>query len=155
MSAPRYQGIVKDQIPIVDLGPGAYARVIAGELLGVKGPAQSFTPVGVFDLRLDAGGAAKLALPAGHNAGIVLLKGDVSVNESHSLKGEAMLAVLSAAEEDVSLEANADSTVLVLSGKPIQEPVAHYGPFVMNTQEELAQAVEDYRAGRMGHLQRR
>jgi quercetin 2,3-dioxygenase len=152
MSGPRYQGILKEQIPVVDLGSGSYARVIAGELHGVKGPAQTFTPVGVFDTRLKAGSRAELTLPAGHNVAVALLHGDITVNDASALKGEAMLAVLSAAGERVSLEAKSDSTVLLLSGEPIEEPVAHYGPFVMNTREELAQAVEDYRAGRMGRL---
>ncbi len=153
MSTPRYQGIVKEQIPTVEFEPGAYARVLAGELQGVKGPAKTFTPVGVFDVRMNAGSRAELTLPAGHNAAIALLKGDVAVNAESQLKGEAMLAVLSADGERVSIEAKADSTVLVLAGEPIEEPVAHYGPFVMNTQEELAQAVADYRAGRMGRIQ--
>ncbi|HEY4359363.1 MAG TPA: pirin family protein [Bryobacteraceae bacterium] len=152
MAAPRYQGIVKEQIPTVEFEPGAYARVIAGELNGVKGPAKTFTPVGVFDVRMKASTRAEFTLPAGQNVGIALLKGDVAVNAESQLKGEAMLAVLSPAGELVSLEARADSTLLVLSGEPIEEPVAHYGPFVMNTQEELVQAVEDYRAGRMGRL---
>jgi redox-sensitive bicupin YhaK (pirin superfamily) len=152
MSAPRYQGIVKEQIPTVEFGPGAYARVIAGELQGVKGPAKTFTPVGVFDVQMKAGSRAEFSLPVGHNVAIALLKGEVAVNAESHLKGEAMLAVLSPDGEMVSLEAKSDSTLLVLSGEPIHEPVAHYGPFVMNTQEELAQAVADYRAGRMGRL---
>jgi hypothetical protein len=152
MSAPRYQGIVKDQIPIVDLGSGSYARVIAGELRGVTGPAHTLTPVGAFDLRLKGGSHAEFRLADGHNAGVALLRGDVSVNGTSHLKGEAMLAVLSADGERVVLEAKVDSTVLLLSGEPIREPVANYGPFVMNTQEELVQAVEDYRAGKMGRL---
>jgi redox-sensitive bicupin YhaK (pirin superfamily) len=152
MSTPRYQGIVSEQIPVVDLGGGSIARVIAGELHGIKGPAQTFTPVGVFDVRLKAGSKVDLTLPAGHNVGVALLKGEVTVNGESSLKGEAMLAVLSADGERVSIEAKADSTVLLLSGEPIHEPVAQYGPFVMNTREELVQAVEDYKAGRMGRL---
>ncbi|MGH9352141.1 MAG: pirin family protein [Terriglobia bacterium] len=152
MSKPRYQAIVKDQIPVVELGGGGYARVIAGELNGVKGPAKTFTPVSVFDVRLKAGNHAGIDLPDGHNAGIVLLRGDVTVNASQALKGEARLALLSAAGERVSLDANQDSILLVLSGEPVNEPVASYGPFVMNTEEELVHAVEDYRGGRMGHL---
>ncbi|HLI35239.1 MAG TPA: pirin family protein [Terriglobia bacterium] len=152
MSRPQYQAIVKEQIPVVDLGAGGYARIIAGELNGVKGPAKTFTPVNLFDVRLKAGNEAELSLPVGHNAGIVLLRGDVVVNASQALEGEAKLALLSADGERVSLAAKQDSVLLVLSGEPINEPVASYGPFVMNTEEELVQAVEDYRAGRMGHL---
>ena len=152
MSKPRYQGIVSADIPRVELGTGAYGRVIAGELNGVNGPAKTVTPVNVFDLRLEAGGTAEFSLPAGHNSAIVLLRGEVVVNGSATLKGTAQIAPLSGAGETVVLEAKAESLVLVLSGEPIQEPVASYGPFVMNTQAELRQAFEDYRAGKMGRV---
>jgi len=152
MSAPCYQGILSGQIPIVDLGAGAFARVIAGELSGAKGPARTFTPVNVFDVRLSAGSKVELSLPEGHNAGVALLRGDIVVNGSKSVRGEAQLALLGPAGDSVSLEAKEQSILLVLSGEPINERVASYGPFVMNTQAELRQAVEDYRAGKMGHL---
>jgi quercetin 2,3-dioxygenase len=152
MSKPRYQTLLSDQIPVVQLGAAGYARVIAGELHGVKGPAKTFTPVNVFDVGLKVGGQTELTLLAGHNAGVVLLKGNVVLNSSTPLRGEALIALLSSAGEGVALEAKEDTTLLVLSGEPINEPVANYGPFVMNTREELLQAVEDYRAGRMGHL---
>ncbi len=152
MSKPRYQGILSAQIPRVELGTGAYARVIAGELKGVKGPAKTVTPVNVFDLRLEAGGTGELNLPAGQNSAIVLLRGDIVVNGSATLKGTAQIAPLSTSGETVLLEAKAQSLVLILSGEPIHEPVASYGPFVMNTEMELRQAVEDYRAGKMGRV---
>jgi redox-sensitive bicupin YhaK (pirin superfamily) len=152
MSEPRYQGILSIDIPHVELGPGAYARVIAGALNGAKGPARTFTPVNVFDVRLEAGGTGKLRLPVGHNAAIVLLRGEVLVNGSSTLKGIAQVAPLSTSGEIVHLEAKAQSLVLVLSGEPINEPVASYGPFVMNTQAEIRQAAEDYRAGKMGRV---
>lgn len=153
MSKPRYQGILNEQIPRVELGKGAFARVIAGELNGIKGPAKTFTPVSVFDVRLEAGGRGELSLPGGGNSAIVLLHGDVVVNGSSELKGEAQIAPLSKTGETVSLEAKAESLLLILSGEPLNEPVASYGPFVMNTQAELRQAFEDYQAGRMGHVQ--
>ena len=92
MSKPGYQGIVRAQIPRLELGTGAYARVIAGKLNGIKGPAKTFTPVNVFDVRLEAGGRGELRLPAGQNAAIVLLRGDLAVNGSVALKGEAKIA---------------------------------------------------------------
>lgn len=152
MSRPRYQGILSTDIPRVELGPGAYARVIAGELNGVKAPARTFTPVNVFDVRLEAGGTGELSLPIGQNSAIVLLRGEVVVNGSATLKGSAQIAPLSASGETVLLEAKKDSLVLILSGEPINEPVASYGPFVMNTQAEIRQAVEDFQAGKMGRL---
>jgi hypothetical protein len=152
MSKPGYQAITKEQIPVIELAGGGHARVIAGELLGKRGPAKTFTPVNVFDLILKAGERIDLPLPEGHNAAVVLRRGDVTLNGDVSLKGEAQIAPLSQQGNSVMLEAKADTQLLILSGEPIAEPVASYGPFVMNTREELMQAVEDYRAGRMGHL---
>jgi redox-sensitive bicupin YhaK (pirin superfamily) len=152
MSKPGYQAITKEQIPVIELVGGGHARVIAGELLGKRGPAKTFTPVNLFDVILKAGERLELPLPEGHNAAVVLRKGDVLLNGTEKLRGEALIAPLSEEGDTVTLEANADTHLLILSGEPIREPVASYGPFVMNTREELQQAVEDYRAGRMGHL---
>ncbi len=152
MSKPRYQGITKGQIPVIDLEGGGHVRVIAGELLGRLGPAKTFTPVNLFDVILKAGERFELALPEGHNAAVVLRTGDVLLNGAERLHGEALIAPLSEEGDTVTIEAKADTQLLILSGEPIREPVASYGPFVMNTREELQQAVEDYRAGRMGHL---
>jgi len=151
MSAPRYQGITAEQIPAVTLGTNGKGRVIAGELNGVQGPAGTFSPVNVFDVELKAGDTAEIALPAGHNAAVVLLKGDVALDGA-KLSGEARIATLSREGESITLTSAGDSKLLVLSGEPIDEPVASYGPFVMNTQEELVEAFEDYKSGRMGHL---
>jgi quercetin 2,3-dioxygenase len=101
---------------------------------------------------LKTGERFELPLPEGHNAAVVLRKGDVLLNGAEQLRGEALIAPLSEEGDTVTLEAKADTQLLILSGEPIQEPVASYGPFVMNTREELQQAVDDYRAGRMGHL---
>ncbi len=152
MSAPRYQGIVSADIPVVSLGEGVSARVIAGTLDGVRGPAHTVTPVGLFDLRLAAGSKGRIEIPDGHNAAVALLHGDVLLNGASALNGEAKLATLSRESNAVEFEARANSTLLVLSGEPIEEPVVSHGPFVMNTQEEIRQAFADYRSGRMGHL---
>lgn len=153
MSKPGYQAITREQIPVVKFASGGHARVIAGDLNGIKGPAHTFTAINVFDVILKAGERVEIPLPEGHHTAVVLRKGDVAINESGSLTGEARIATLSAAGDGVSIEAKQDSTLLVLSGEPINEPVASYGPFVMNTREELVQAMEDYKAGRMGRLQ--
>jgi hypothetical protein len=137
---------------VIELKGGGHARVIAGELLGRIGPAKTFTPVNLFDVILKAGERFELPLPEGHNAAVVLRKGDVVLNGNEQLSGEAQIAPLSEEGNSVTLEAKTDTQLLILSGEPIHEPVASYGPFVMNTREELQQAVEDYRAGRMGHL---
>jgi redox-sensitive bicupin YhaK (pirin superfamily) len=156
MSKPRYQAITKQQIPVVEFQTGGHARVIAGEWNGTKGAAHTVTPINVFDMVLKAGEKVEIPLPEGHNAAVVLRKGDVSVggpqSGPHSLMGEARIATLSESGSGVVIEAKEDSTLLVLSGEPIAEPVASYGPFVMNTREELVQAMEDYKAGKMGQL---
>ena len=152
MSQPRYQGITGEQIPDVQLAAGARARIIAGELNGVRGPAKTFTPVNAFDVRLDAGSRAELQLPAGHNSVLVVLRGRIVVNGSTTVDHDAQLILLSREGESVLVEAKSDTVLLVLTGEPINEPVASYGPFVMNTQAEIRQAIDDYRAGKMGHL---
>ena len=132
---------------------GASARVIAGELDAVRGPAKTFTPINLFDVRLAGGSHVKLDIPSGHQAALVLLRGELLLNESTVVAGPAQMALLSRDGDSVTIQATADSVVLALSGEPIGEPVASGGPFVMNTEAELHQAMEDYRAGRMGHLE--
>lgn len=152
MSKPGYQTLVSDEIPTVDLGGGAgQLRVIAGEFRGINGPAKTFSPVHLYDLRLKAGHQTELTLPEEFNTSAFVLRGQVMINGSQTAK-EAELALFGHTGERVVLEAKDNATILVLSGEPIREPIARYGPFVMNTQDELVQAVNDYRAGRMGHL---
>ena len=152
MSKPRYQGITAAQIPAMYFDTGASARVIAGELNGVRGPAKTFTPINLFDIRLAGGSRIELNLPAGHQGGLVLLRGGIEVN-STPVAGEAQLVLLSRDGGSVAVQAKSDAVVLALSGEPIGEPVASRGPFVMNTEAELRQAMEDYRAGKMGRLE--
>lgn len=152
MSTPRYQTLLNEEIPQVHLdGQGGIIRVIAGEYQGQKGPAKTFTPVHLYDLRLKAGYQTDLDLPEGFNAGLFVLSGRLVVNGSETV-GEAQMALCSPQGSRVQLQGTEETTVLVLSGEPISEPVARMGPFVMNTEDELVQAVNDYRGGKMGHL---
>ena len=152
MSAPGYQTILNADIPSIDLDNKAgRLRVIAGSYLGHKGPAHTFTPVELYDLQLKAGKLVALALPEGHNTSIFVLQGRVSVNGSREA-GEAELIVYKRNGSHVTVEAQEDSRLLVMAGEPIDEPIARYGPFVMNTRAELMQASQDYQAGKMGHL---
>lgn len=152
MSAPGYQTIMKEQIPGIELEDGAGSlRVIAGSVHGVKGPANTFTPIELYDLRLRAGGKTIIRLPARHSVALFVLNGRVIVDGAASA-GESELAVLGHGKGQVGLEAQEDTTILVLAGAPIEEPIARHGPFVMNTKAELIQAVQDYQAGTMGHL---
>jgi quercetin 2,3-dioxygenase len=152
MSKPRYQTLVNREIPTVDLEGGAgQVRVIAGEFRGVTGPAKTFSPVRLYDLRLTAGHQVELTLPERFNTSVFVLRGRVAINGSHEAQ-EAELALFEQAGARVVLDAKEDATLLILSGAPIEEPIARYGPFVMNTREELVQAAQDYQAGKMGHL---
>jgi len=152
MSAPGYQTIMNDQIPVVQLDGGAGSlRVIAGSVEGEKGPAKTFTPIELYDLRLRAGHSMPLQIPNGYNVGLLVLSGQASVEGSHRLS-EAELAVFTSTGEPITIIAEEDATILVMAGEAIDEPVARYGPFVMNTKAELLQAVNDYQAGKMGHL---
>jgi redox-sensitive bicupin YhaK (pirin superfamily) len=152
LTPPCYQTLGERDIPVVELTAGAgRLRVIAGSYRGVTGPARTFTPVQLYDLRVSAGRRVELALPAGQQAALFVLRGPASVNGSAPI-GEATLAAVGDSGAPVLVEAEADATILVMAGEPIREPVARYGPFVMNTQEELVQAVRDYQAGRMGRL---
>lgn len=152
MSAPGYQTILNADIPAIDLEGGAgRLRVIAGSFQGRKGPARTCTPIQLYDLELKAGHRVQLSMPSRHNASIFVLQGRASVNGSREA-GEAELIVCTRDGSQVTVKAQGDSRLLVMSGEPIEEPIARYGPFVMNTREELIQAVQDYQAGKMGHL---
>ncbi len=148
MTAPAYQEIISKDIPVVTLPDDAGTlRVIAGNYNGTTGAARTFTPINVFDLRLNAGGATTLSLPDGFTTMALILRGEVRVNGLKTLQSRD-LALFDLANEDISVEALEDSAILLLNGAPIDEPIAGYGPFVMNTQDEIRQAFEDYRAGR-------
>jgi len=152
MSAPGYQTILNADIPAIDLEGGTgRLRVIAGSFLGHKGPAHTFTPVELYDLQLKAGKLVALALPEGHNTSIFVLQGRASVKGSQ-VAGEAELIVCTRNGSQVTIDAHENSRLLVMAGEPIEEPIARYGPFVMNTRAELMQATQDYQAGKMGHL---
>ena len=131
--------------------PGGRVRVIAGSVGDVRGPARTFTPMNVLDVRVDAGQTMALNQPEGWTTLVVVLAGSVRINGSDAV-GAAQMATLSTAGEGLVLQADAAAKVLVLSGEPINEPVAAYGPFVMNTREELVQAVDDFNSGRFGRL---
>lgn len=151
MSSPRYQEILGATIPSVETGDGATVRVIAGEFGGAKGPARTVTPIDVWDVRLKAGGKVELPVKAGRTALLVVQKGTVRINGSQTASGVELVS-FETAGEGVTVEATGDAMVLVLSGEPIDEPVVGQGPFVMNSREEIRQAMIDYQSGRMGSL---
>jgi len=152
MSAPGYQTLLNKDIPIVDLPDDAgRVRVIAGEFSGAKGPARTHTPMNVWDVRLQHGHSARFPAPEDWTLAIVILKGSVRVNGAQDI-GEAQMAMLDRTGEGVFVEATSDATFLLLAGQPIDEPIVGYGPFVMNTQEEISQAITDFNSGRFGQI---
>lgn len=149
---PGYQTLLAREIPTVALPDAAGTlRVIAGEYDKKQGPARTFTPINVWDLRLRRDGSTSLDLPDGHTAALAVLRGTVLVN-GHEIAREAQLVLLDRTGGDVMLEANTDATVLVLTGEPIDDPVVMHGPFVMNTADEIRRAISDFQSGRFGAI---
>jgi hypothetical protein len=148
MVAPHYQSITSDRIPAVKLDDqGSIVRVIAGYYQGIKGPANTYTPINLWELRLPAGQTVELDFPENYTTLLFSLKGRVTINHSATMN-VAELAFFERSGKTITLKALKDATVLVMNGAPIAEPIAGYGPFVMNTQEEIRQAIEDFDTGR-------
>ena len=151
-TAPRYQTLSREAIPSVQLSAGAGTlRVVAGQYDGVEGPAQTFTPINLWDMHLKPGATLALTVPEGHNTLVIVLKGTLQLNESDVLR-DAELARLDPAGRDLRLETNNDTHLLIMTGEPINEPVVGHGPFVMNTQDEIQQAISDFQEGKFGML---
>jgi redox-sensitive bicupin YhaK (pirin superfamily) len=152
LAEPRYQTLLARDIPVVDLPrEGGSMRVIAGEFQGRRGPARTFTPINLLDLRLRADHRVRLDLRDGWTAALFVVRGEIVVNGDEVARaGE--LVVLSREGDKVQIEAAPDATVFVMNGEPIDEPIAAYGPFVMNTQEEIREAIADFQAGRLGTI---
>jgi redox-sensitive bicupin YhaK (pirin superfamily) len=155
MSEPGYQPITNTEIPRVELAAGAGSvRVIAGRFGGTDGPAHTFTPINLWDVRLNAGKRAEFEVTEGHTTGLFMLRGRIHLGTGETV-GEAQIAVLEREGRRVVVEAEEDTVLLLLNGEPIAEPVVGYGPFVMNTEKEIRQAITDYQSGRMGRIARR
>ena len=151
-TAPDYQTLLKRDIPSVELPIRAgMLRVIAGEYEGHHGPAHAFTPIDLWDLRLNQGGVAAFVLPEGRTVSVVVLKGTVQVN-GDAIAREAQFVLFERRGGEITLEANSDASLLILSGEPIEEPVVMTGPFVMNTSDEIRQAMVDFQSGRFGEI---
>lgn len=147
-----YQTLLNKDIPRVSLeDDGGTLRVIAGEYLEHKGPANTFTPINVWDLKMEPGARVNLPVPKGHTTLVAVLNGSVQINDTDVLR-EAELANLDREGQEIVLESNNDARLLVLSGEPIDEPVVGYGPFVMNTEGEIKQAMLDFQSGKFGAL---
>ena len=152
MTAPGYQAIRSETIPQVTLPEDAGSlRVIAGEYAGENGPANTFSPLNVWDIRLNNGKSTEFSLPDGWNTALIVLRGTVQVN-GDAIARDAEMVLLDSAGSHFTVEANNDAALLLLSGEPIDEPIIGYGPFVMNTQEQIAEAIADFNSGRFGSM---
>ena len=154
MGSPGYQAIFAKDIPAAPLPDAAgTVRVIAGDYAGYKGPARTFSPMHVWDLRLADAGTCEVTLPDSWNAALVVLQGTVRVNGGESIR-EAQMVVFDAAGDSITIAADGGALALLLSGAPIDEPVVGYGPFVMNSEAEITQAIKDFNGGRFGEIAR-
>lgn len=154
MAPPGYQSITKADIPVVDLEQGVgRVRVIAGSFAGTNGSASTFSPVNVWDVRLNRDADIVLDLPESHTAMIAVLSGHVTINGSEQA-GEAEVIRFEREGSKVRIHTDSDSILLVLTGEPINEPVVGHGPFVMNSAGEIRQAIDDFNRGRFGQVAR-
>jgi len=152
MTPPAYQAIVSNDIPVVALPDDAGTlRVIAGEYEAHAGPAHTFTPMQVWDMNLKQGSVSEFSLPDGWNTALIVLHGTVLVNGDNVAR-EAQMVLLDSAGSKVTIEANNDAVVLLLSGEPINEEIVGHGPFVMNSQAEIMQAIDDFNSGRFAQI---
>ncbi|WP_299001971.1 pirin family protein [uncultured Tenacibaculum sp.] len=153
MSPPKYQAIANAEMAKVQLPNNeGEVEVIAGNYHGNKGPASTFSPVNMFNVRLKKGAKTQLTFPAHYTTSILAVEGSVKVNETENVLQDRF-ALFANDGDTFALEALEDTVVLVLSGEPLNEPIAAYGPFVMNTQEELVEAFQDFNTGKFGYLE--
>ncbi|GAB3986757.1 pirin family protein [Spirosoma daeguense] len=150
MNPPRYQDIAATRIPTITLPNGGLLRVIAGELAGSKGPANTFSPVTVADLTLTGNQSETLEFPTSHSVMVYVLSGSATILGNAVNRGQ--IALMNADGDSVGISTTTNAKLLILAGEPIREPLAAYGPFVMNTREELLEAFNDFQEGRMGVL---
>ena len=151
MSTPKYQAIEHKDIPTVEVENG-FIEVIAGEYNQTKGAASTFSPVNMLNAKLNEGGKANFSFPANYNTVLLVIDGEVKVNNEEIVPTDHLLLFTNEGE-DFSIEATENSVVLILSGEPLNEPIASYGPFVMNTQEQIREAFEDFNNGKFGTLE--
>ncbi|WP_020607560.1 pirin family protein [Spirosoma spitsbergense] len=150
MSPPKYQDIASSKIPLSTLPGGGQLRVVAGELAGLKGPAHTFSPIFVADLTLTGGQTETLSVPDTYSLMVYVLSGSVSVQTQPIEQGQ--IALFNTDGDTITLSTTTGTKLLILAGEPIREPLAVYGPFVMNTREEIMAAFDDFQNGRMGVL---
>lgn len=153
MSEPKYQAITNDMMGKFSLPEGkGTIEVIAGNFNGVPGVASTFTPIEMYNLKLKKGAKIEVQLPSHYNTGMLMIEGSIKINDTDTTSQDHF-ALFENEGTDIQIEALEDCIILVLSGEPINEPIASYGPFLMNTQEELQQAIKDFNMGKFGVLE--
>lgn len=153
MTPPKYQPILKEEMGNYEIpNDGGNVYIIAGEYNSVKGPASTFSPVNLYNVNLKSGNSIDFSFPEKYKTGFLIIEGDVNVNDSE-VANENSFVLFENSGTDIKLTALKDSTILVMNGEPINEPIAPYGPFLMNTREEIQQAFEDYQNGLFGYLE--
>lgn len=151
MTTPKYQAIDHANIPEVDLDGQGVARLIAGELDGIIGAASTFSPVNLWDVRLDQGAEHVFTILENHNLLVLVRDGEVMINDEHTAH-PSELVTFHRGGRDVKISATKAAKILILSGEPLNEPIVGYGPFVMNTRDEIVQAVQDVQSGKFGQI---
>ncbi|MDI1355417.1 MAG: pirin family protein [bacterium] len=152
MTPAKYQSILHKNKPKIDLPNNmGSVHIVAGEYKGLKGIASAFSPVNIYDFHLNENGKVDFTLPANFNSCLLVIDGSIVVNESQTVEENHYVQFANAAGE-IHIEATKKSILLLLSGEPLNEPFVGYGPFVMNTEEEIRQAIEDYNQGKFGFL---
>lgn len=152
MSTPKYQDIKQADMPKYHLsGNAGIVEVIAGEYMDLKGAASTFSPLNLYNARLNKGGKARFSFPTSFNTGFVIIEGEILINNTEVAKTDQFVQFANDGSE-IQIEALENSVILVLSGEPINEPIAQYGPFLMNRPEEIQQAISDYNQGKFGYL---
>ena len=152
MTEPKYQNIENKDLAKVDLGNGVGSiDIIAGEFEKNKGPASSFTPMSLFNVKLNKGKGTSLSFNENHNTGLLIIKGNVTINNKERAPTNHFVLFENKGKE-FTIKAEDDAEILVLSGEPIDEPIASYGPFVMNTNDEIKQTIDDFNSGKFGYL---
>ena len=151
MTEPKYQAITNAEMGRFELPDGGSVEVIAGEYNGVKGPATTFSPVHLYNLKPKAGTSLSLSFPASYTTAILAIEGSATLNDEKKLPTNN-LAVFENDGENFTVKVDEDSVLLLMAGEPLNEPIAQYGPFLMNTNAEIAQAIDDFNQGKFGYL---
>ncbi|KIA95451.1 short-chain dehydrogenase [Pedobacter kyungheensis] len=153
MGKPGYQAIKQADMAHFDLPEnGGKIEIIAGNYEGIQGSAHTFTPIEVYNARLNKGAKANFSFPANFNTGFMVIEGSIKVNGSDTAAADSFIHFKNEGTT-IEVEALEDSVILMLSGEPLNEPIVQYGPFLMNTEAEIHQAIEDYNQGRFGYLE--